>query len=142
MRHRPDAERPAREKVRGPGLKGVKDGQNLRAAYKVEVDRPEAAAGERVTLHVTPRGDPPLPIDQSSTVSVMLYGPGNTVAKGKELVQQGRSVSFTLPKLPPGQYRVALRASDPPLPVTRCLGLSKCDASRLSGPGEVALTIR
>jgi hypothetical protein len=115
---------------------------NLRAAYKVEVDRPEAAAGERVTLHVTPRGDPPLPVGPDAKVSVMLYGPGKTVAKGEALVQQGRSVSFTVPKVQPGAYRVSLGAGDPPLRITRCVGLSKCEASRSSGPGEVALTIR
>jgi hypothetical protein len=51
-------------------------------------------------------------------------------------------VSFTVPKVPPGPYRVSLGVRDPPLRVTRCVGLSKCEASRLFGPGEVALTIR
>ncbi len=115
---------------------------NLRAAHKVEVDRPEATVGERVTLHVTPRDDPPLPVGPDAKAGVMLYGPGNTVAKGEALVLQGRSVSFTVPKVPPGPYRVSLGVGDPPLRVTRCVGLSKCEASRFFGPGEVALTIR
>jgi hypothetical protein len=114
---------------------------NLRAAFGVEIDRPEAAVGDTVTLQVTPRGDPPLPVARGDW-GVVFYGTGKTGADAKNFVRNGRSISFTVPQVPPGQYRVVLYASDGPLPSTRCVGVSKCEASRLGGPGGTTLNIR
>jgi hypothetical protein len=115
---------------------------NLRAARRLMVEPSSVAPGERVTLHLGPEGDPPLTWHPALEVSI--YSPDKRVAvvTGKDLHLQGRAVSFQMPSLPSGTYRVGPQFGGGKPPVIACEGVSSCTVEVFSAPNPVSVTVR
>ncbi|AKT43907.1 hypothetical protein [Chondromyces crocatus] len=114
---------------------------NVRAARWLKVEPSSVAPGEWVTLHLGPEGDPPLTWHPALEVSI--YGPERRVAvvTGKDLHLRGRAVSFQMPSLPSGAYRVGPQFGGGKRPVITCEGAANCTVEVVSAPDPVGITV-